>query len=41
MPRCTDFDSSSPEVIADVIATVVGRSVNYSLVERDGTQRAA
>jgi pimeloyl-ACP methyl ester carboxylesterase len=39
--RCMDFESSTPEVIADAIADEIGREVSYRPVERDGAARAA
>jgi pimeloyl-ACP methyl ester carboxylesterase/predicted glycosyltransferase len=39
--RCMDFDESSPEVIAEAIATDIGRTVDYKAVEADGAVRAA
>jgi pimeloyl-ACP methyl ester carboxylesterase/predicted glycosyltransferase len=39
--RCMDFDESTPDVIADAIATEIGRSVDYRPVEGDGAARAA
>jgi predicted glycosyltransferase len=39
--RCMDFDESTPEVIADAIASEIGRDVSYRQVESDGAARAA
>jgi UDP-N-acetylglucosamine:LPS N-acetylglucosamine transferase len=39
--RCMDFDSSTPDVIAEAIADEIGREVSYRPVERDGAARAA
>jgi UDP:flavonoid glycosyltransferase YjiC (YdhE family) len=39
--RCMDFDTSSPEVIAEAIAEEIGRTVDYRPVETDGAARAA
>lgn len=39
--RCMDFDAATPEVIADAIASEVGRNVTYEPVESDGARRAA
>jgi pimeloyl-ACP methyl ester carboxylesterase len=39
--RRMDFDSSTPEVIADAIAAEIGREVSYRPVEADGAARAA
>jgi UDP-N-acetylglucosamine:LPS N-acetylglucosamine transferase len=39
--RCMDFDSSTPEVIADAIANEIGREVAYKDVEAGTTKRAA
>jgi predicted glycosyltransferase len=39
--RRMDFDSSTPEVIADAIAAEIGREVSYRPVETDGAARAA
>jgi hypothetical protein len=39
--RCMDFDESTPEVIAEAIATEIDRSVEYRPVESDGAARAA
>jgi pimeloyl-ACP methyl ester carboxylesterase/predicted glycosyltransferase len=39
--RCMDFDSSTPDVIAEAIADEIGRDVSYRPVERDGAARAA
>jgi UDP:flavonoid glycosyltransferase YjiC (YdhE family) len=39
--RCMDFDESTPEVIAEAIATEIGRTVDYRPVEIDGAARAA
>jgi pimeloyl-ACP methyl ester carboxylesterase/predicted glycosyltransferase len=39
--RCLDFDESTPETIADAIASEIGRSVEYRPVETDGAARAA
>jgi pimeloyl-ACP methyl ester carboxylesterase/predicted glycosyltransferase len=39
--RCMDFDESTPDVIAEAIATEIGRTVEYRPVESDGATRAA
>ena len=39
--RLLDFDSATPEVIADMISQEIGRQVDYKPVERDGATRAA
>ncbi|MGH2805670.1 MAG: alpha/beta fold hydrolase [Actinomycetota bacterium] len=39
--RRMDFETATPEVIADAIAAEVGRQVTYAPVERDGARRAA
>jgi pimeloyl-ACP methyl ester carboxylesterase/predicted glycosyltransferase len=39
--RCMDFDLATPDVIADAIATELGRTVCYRPVETDGAARAA
>jgi pimeloyl-ACP methyl ester carboxylesterase/predicted glycosyltransferase len=39
--RCMDFDSATPEVIAEAIGQEIGRSVEYKPVESDGAARAA
>ncbi len=39
--RCLDFDESTPDVIAEAIATEIGRQVDYRPVESDGATRAA
>src|SRR5438067_13890239 len=39
--RCMDFDESTPDVIAQAIATEIARSVDYRPVESDGAARAA
>jgi pimeloyl-ACP methyl ester carboxylesterase len=39
--RCMDFDSSTPETIAEAIADEIGREVSYRPVETDGAARAA
>ena len=39
--RRMDFETSTPEVIADAIATEIGRDVDYRSVETDGARRAA
>jgi pimeloyl-ACP methyl ester carboxylesterase/predicted glycosyltransferase len=36
-----DFQTATPDVIADAIATDIGREVEYRDVERDGARRAA
>ena len=36
-----DFDTATPEVIADAIAGEIGREVDYRDVERDGARHAA
>jgi predicted glycosyltransferase len=39
--RCMDFAESTPEAIAEAIASEIGRSVDYRPVETDGAARAA
>jgi pimeloyl-ACP methyl ester carboxylesterase/predicted glycosyltransferase len=39
--RMLDFDSATPEVIADMITHEIGRQVDYKPVERDGALHAA
>jgi pimeloyl-ACP methyl ester carboxylesterase len=39
--RCMDFDESTPDVIAEAIATEIGRDADYRPVETDGAARAA
>jgi pimeloyl-ACP methyl ester carboxylesterase/predicted glycosyltransferase len=39
--RRMDFDTSSPEAIADAISAEIGRPVAYRAVEPDGARRAA
>jgi hypothetical protein len=39
--RRMDFATATPEVIADAIATEIGRPVAYRPVETDGATRAA
>jgi predicted glycosyltransferase len=39
--RCMDFESSTPQGIAEAIADEIGRDVSYRPVERDGAARAA
>ena len=39
--RCMDFDTATPDVIADAIASEIGRGVEYRPVEADGAARAA
>ena len=39
--RCMDFESATPELIADAVAAEIGREVSYRRVERDGAARAA
>jgi hypothetical protein len=39
--RCMDYDTATPDVIADAIATELGRTVRYRPVETDGAARAA
>jgi pimeloyl-ACP methyl ester carboxylesterase/predicted glycosyltransferase len=39
--RCMDFDTATPDVIAEAIATEIGRKVEYRPVETDGAARAA
>jgi pimeloyl-ACP methyl ester carboxylesterase len=39
--RCMDFEESTPDVIAEAIATEIGRDVAYRPVETDGAARAA
>jgi UDP-N-acetylglucosamine:LPS N-acetylglucosamine transferase len=39
--RCMDFDGSTPESIADAVATEMGRPVEYRDVEAGTARRAA
>jgi len=39
--RCMDFDTATPDVIADAIASEIGRGVAYRPVEAGGAARAA
>jgi UDP-N-acetylglucosamine:LPS N-acetylglucosamine transferase len=39
--RRMDFDTATPEVIAEAISTEIGREVDYRPVEADGATRAA
>jgi pimeloyl-ACP methyl ester carboxylesterase/predicted glycosyltransferase len=39
--RCMDYDASTPEDIADAMATEIGRPLRYRSVETDGARRAA
>jgi predicted glycosyltransferase len=39
--RMLDFDSATPEVIADMITHEIGRPVDYKPVESDGATHAA
>jgi pimeloyl-ACP methyl ester carboxylesterase/predicted glycosyltransferase len=39
--RAMDFETATPEVIAEAIAEEIGREVDYRPVERDGAARAA
>ena len=39
--RLVDFDSATPDVIADMITHEIGRQVDYKPVERDGATHAA
>ncbi|MDQ2911365.1 MAG: alpha/beta fold hydrolase [Actinomycetota bacterium] len=39
--RCMDFETATPETIAQAIADEIGRAVDYSPVETDGAARAA
>jgi predicted glycosyltransferase len=39
--RCMDFDTSTPEVIAQAITQEIGKPVSYRAVESDGAARAA
>jgi predicted glycosyltransferase len=39
--RCMDFESATPELIAEAIAEEIGRDVDYRPVETDGAARAA
>jgi predicted glycosyltransferase len=39
--RAMDYDTATPESIADVIAAEIGREVSYQPVETDGAARAA
>ena len=39
--RCMDFDTATPEAIAQTISEEMGRAVDYRQVETDGAARAA
>jgi len=39
--RCMDYETATPEIIADAIACEIGRDVDYKKVETDGAARAA
>ncbi|HEY4606195.1 MAG TPA: glycosyltransferase, partial [Acidimicrobiia bacterium] len=39
--RCMDYRSTDPDLLAEAIATEVGREVHYHQVESDGARRAA
>jgi pimeloyl-ACP methyl ester carboxylesterase len=39
--RCMDFETATPEVIADAVAEEIGREVDYRPVETDGAALAA
>ena len=39
--RCMDFETATPDVIAQAIAEEIGREVDYRPVETDGAARAA
>jgi predicted glycosyltransferase len=39
--RAMDFETATPELIAEAIAEEIGREVDYRPVERDGAARAA
>jgi pimeloyl-ACP methyl ester carboxylesterase/predicted glycosyltransferase len=39
--RCMAFDESTPDTIAEAIASEIGREVDYGTVESDGAARAA
>ncbi len=39
--RCMDFETATPETIAQAIADEIGRAVDYRPVETDGAARAA
>jgi hypothetical protein len=39
--RRMDFDVATPDLIADAIASEIGREVDYRPVETDGARRAA
>jgi pimeloyl-ACP methyl ester carboxylesterase/predicted glycosyltransferase len=39
--RCMDFETATPEVIAEAIAAEIGRETDYRPVESDGAARAA
>ena len=39
--RRMDYDTATPEVIADAIVQELGRTVEYRAVESDGARRAA
>jgi predicted glycosyltransferase len=39
--RRMNYETSTPELIADAIATEIGREVDYRVVETDGARRAA
>jgi len=36
-----DYETATPEIIADAIACEIGRDVDYKKVETDGAARAA
>jgi hypothetical protein len=36
-----DYDTATPEIIAEAIAREIGREVDYRAVESDGALRAA
>jgi UDP:flavonoid glycosyltransferase YjiC (YdhE family) len=39
--RCMDFETATPDVIAEAIAQEIGRETDYRPVESDGAARAA
>ena len=39
--RCMDFDAATPEVIAEAIATEIGRPTNYRPVDPLAAERVA
>jgi predicted glycosyltransferase len=39
--RMLDFEHATPEIIAEMISSEIGRQVSYRPVERDGATQAA